>query len=65
MIDGLPISEIAVDNFRLFPPEYWTTGRSDQSVRPSRFNKQSTIYKILFWLYRETNEYLRMKYSFV
>jgi hypothetical protein len=22
IIDGFPISEIAVDNFRLFPPEY-------------------------------------------
>jgi hypothetical protein len=47
MIDGFPISEIAVDNFRLFPPEYCPTDRSAQSVRPSRFNKQSAIYKIL------------------
>jgi hypothetical protein len=44
IIDGLPISEIAVDNLRLLPPEYWCTGRSAQSVRPSRFNKHSVIY---------------------
>jgi hypothetical protein len=43
MIDGLPIREIAVDSFRLLPPEYCRTGRSAQSVRPSRFNKQSAI----------------------
>ncbi|CAF3989768.1 unnamed protein product, partial [Rotaria sordida] len=31
MIVGFPMSEIAVDNFRLFPPEYCFTGRSAQS----------------------------------
>jgi hypothetical protein len=45
MIDGLPIRAIAVDNLRLLPPEYCFTGRSAQSVRPSRFNKHSAIYK--------------------
>lgn len=44
MMDGFPISAIAVDSFRLFPPEYCTAGRSAQSVRPSCFNKQSAIY---------------------
>ena len=55
MIDGFPISEIAVDNFLLFPPEYCFTGLSDQSVRASRLIKQSTIYKILCLCCSETN----------
>ena len=45
IIDGLPISEIAVDNLRLFPPEYCFTGRSAHNVRPSRFNKHSVTCK--------------------
>ena len=41
MIEGFPIKEMAVDNFLLLPPEYCRTGRSAQSVKPRRFNKQS------------------------
>jgi len=43
IIDGLPINEIAVDNFRLLPPEYCFTGRSAHKVKPNRCNKQSVI----------------------
>lgn len=67
IIDGFPMSEIAVDSLRLFPPEYCFTGRSAHRVNPRRFNKHSTIYSHKFQI--RSNEAflddLRMEYSFV